>query len=455
LTGQVSLTTENVGEGAHNVYFTATRASDASGAMLAAGTLSGITINYDSTAHAITITNTNVIQTGTANSLAYWAGNGTTLSPSGNLTWNETTNVLQNTNGTVYVTANNGLRATVICDSYNTSGPNSLAFRRAHGTNITPVGVAPDDGIHNIVWQAYDGYNFVNTSAISGSVQYGSTVAQNNVQGTLVFATTDSTQLSTAPLYNRMRIDNSGQVTIGPYLTTESGSGQVVIRQTVTSNGKSPFTIYNIYNDAYGSSFGLAKARGTYATPLAVGINDVLGAFNFRGYYGTNYANAASIRAYASLAPNSSGYVPGALSFQVTNSTGILTEAIRINNDSSTVASGNFTINGTLTVNGNTTTTRTPGTIWNYDSSSSTVTLSISGTVAFANFSGSILVNCYNSGTVTQYLCGGGSTPIAIGSSKVTATGTMAVTSGISGYTFTATEAGIHSFYVIRTRTGA
>jgi hypothetical protein len=359
LTGNISLTTDTVGEGNLNKYFTGTRASDAVGPMLAAGTLSGITINYNSTTHAITITNTNVIQTGTANSLAYWAGNGTTLSPSSSLTWNETTNVLQNTNGTVYVTANNGLRATVIYDSYNTSGPNSLTFRRAHGTNITPVGVAPNDGIHNIVWQAYDGYNFVNTSAIAGSVQYGSTVAQNNVQGTLVFATTDSTQLSTAPLYNRMRIDNSGQVTIGPYLTTESGSGQVIIRQTVTSNGKSPFTVYNIYNDAYGSSFGLAKARGTYATPLAVGINDVLGAFNFRGYYGTNYANAASIRAYADLAPNASGYVPGALSFQVTNSTGILTEAMRINNDSSTITSGNFTINGTLTVNGSTVTTNT------------------------------------------------------------------------------------------------
>ena len=361
LTGAVNLTTTQIGEGSggSNLYFTTTRAIDAVGTNLAGGILSGLTISYNSTTHTISITNTNVIQTGTANSLAYWAGNGTTLSPSSNLTWNETTNVLQNTNGTVYVTANNGLRATVIYDSYNTSGPNSLTFRRAHGTNITPTGVASNDGIHNIVWQAYDGYNFVNTSAISGSVQYGSTVAQNNVQGTLVFATTDSTQLSTAPLYNRMRIDNSGQVTIGPYLTTESGSGQVVIRQTVTSNGKSPFTIYNIYNDAYGSSFGLAKARGTYATPLAVGINDVLGAFNFRGYYGTNYASAASIRAYADLAPNASGYVPGALSFQVTNSTGILTEAMRINNDSSTVTSGNFTINGTLTVNGSTVTTNT------------------------------------------------------------------------------------------------
>ena len=359
LTGNVALTTNTIGEGSINKYFTDTRASDAVGAMLAAGTKTGLTISYNSTTHSITINNTNVIQTGNIKSLAYWAGTGTTLSPSQNLTWDEANNILQNLNGTLYVTANNGNRGTVVFDNYNTTGPNSLTFRKARGTNITPSGVGPGEALHLITWQGYDGYNFVNTSSIAGFVQYGSTIAQNNVQGTLIFATTDSTQLSTAPLYNRMRIDNSGQVAIGPYLTTESGSGQLVIRQTVSSNGKSPLTVYNIYNDAYGSSFGLAKARGTYASPSAVAINDVLGAFNFRGYYGTNYASAASIRAYADLAPNASGYIPGALSFQVTNSTGILTEAIRINNDSSTVTTGNFTINGTLTVNGSTVTTNT------------------------------------------------------------------------------------------------
>ena len=359
LTGPVSLSTDTVGEGNLNKYFTSNRANDAVGAMLAAGVLTGLTVTYNSTTHAITVSNTNVIQTGTSNSLAMYMGSGTTVGPTGNLTWNETTNILQNINGTLYVTANNGNRGTVVFDSYNTTGPNALTFRKARGTNITPAAITVNEYIHQVVWQGYDGYNFVNASSISTQVQPGSTIANGNVQGSLVFSTTDLGVGNSSLLYPRLRLDNSGLVTIGPYQTTEAGSGQVVIRQTVSSNGKSPFTVYNIYSDAYGSSFGLAKARGTYAAPLAVGINDTLGAFNFRGYYGTNYANAASIRAYADLAPNASGYVPGALSFQVTNSTGILTEAIRINNDSSTVTSGNFTINGTLTVNGSTVTTNT------------------------------------------------------------------------------------------------
>lgn len=358
LTGQVSLTTDTLGEGSHNLYFTTTRSIDAVGTALAAGTLSGVAISYNNTTHTISITNTNVIQSGTTNSLAYWAANGTTLSPSSNLTWNESTNVLQNINGTLYVTANNGNRATVIYDNYNVTGANALTFRRAHGTNVTPTGVAANDNIHNIAWQAHDGTNFVNTSFITGTVAYGSVVASGNVQGSLIFGTTDITQTS-AVLYNRVRIDNAGNVTIGPYITTESGSGQLVVRQTVSSNGKSPATIYNIYGDPYGATFGLAKARGTFATPAAVIQNDVLGAVNFRGYTGSGYVNAASVRGYADAAPvsGSNGYLPGYLSFLVTSSTGLLNEAMRISSDSSAAYNGNFVVNGTLTVNGSTVTT--------------------------------------------------------------------------------------------------
>jgi hypothetical protein len=117
---------------------------------------------------------------------------------------------------------------------------------------------------------------------------------------------------------------------------------------------------------------------------------------------------------------------------------------------------GTGLIGGVLTVNNAIASTVVPGGYqFDVSSNSAQVTLGIGDTVAFANFSGSVLVNCYNSGTVTQYLCGGGGAPRAVGSSKVTNTGTMASTSGIGGYTFTATEAGVHSFFVVRTRTGA
>jgi hypothetical protein len=127
-----------------------------------------------------------------------------------------------------------------------------------------------------------------------------------------------------------------------------------------------------------------------------------------------------------------------------------MTSVVKINNGSTSSLVGTMTVSGTIA------TASTPGTFWNYDSSASTITLNSGDTVNFANFSGSVLVNCFVSGTVTQYLCGGGGGgATAVGSSKVTPTGTMSDNGGINGYTFTATESGIHSFYVIRTRTGA
>ena len=90
------------------------------------------------------------------------------------------------------------------------------------------------------------------------------------------------------------------------------------------------------------------------------------------------------------------------------------------------------------------------------DSTNNQLSLTSSDTVDFANFSGMVLVNCYNSGTVSMYLCGGGSGGASlIGNSKVTGTGTMAYNSGIGGYTFTATQTGIHVFSSIKTRNGA
>jgi len=91
-----------------------------------------------------------------------------------------------------------------------------------------------------------------------------------------------------------------------------------------------------------------------------------------------------------------------------------------------------------------------------YDATGTTVGLTSGDTVDFPNFSGSILVNSYNGGGVTQYLCGGGiGNATAVGSSKGADVGSMDANSGIGGYTFTANETGEHCFYVIRTRTGA
>jgi hypothetical protein len=196
--------------------------------------------------------------------------------------------------------------------------------------------------------------------------------------------------------------------------------------QNHTTSTSVPLTFYRTRNTLFGSG--------------AVHTGDELGGIRFDGYITNGRTKGATILGVIDNTVTSSS-MPTGLQFTTTGSTG--THTFKMGSD------------GSLTT-GTVITTVTPGN-YTFDASSSAsqVTLTVGGTVAFSNFSGSILVNCYNSGTVTQYLCGGGGTPVTVGSSKVSATGTMASTSGISGYTFTATEAGVHSFYVIRTRTGA
>jgi hypothetical protein len=181
------------------------------------------------------------------------------------------------------------------------------------------------------------------------------------------------------------------------------------------------------------------RTRKTVFGSIPLSANDELGGIRFDGYVSNGRTKGASITALVDGTVTSS----------------VMPTSIVVTTNNNSLNTWKFGYNGSFTT-GAIITTVTPGN-YTFDASSSAsqVTLTVGGTVAFSNFSGSILVNCYNSGTVTQYLCGGGGTPVAVGSSKVSPTGTMASTSGISGYTFTATEAGVHSFYVIRTRTGA
>lgn len=90
-----------------------------------------------------------------------------------------------------------------------------------------------------------------------------------------------------------------------------------------------------------------------------------------------------------------------------------------------------------------------------FDATDNTVSMTLGDTVDFAQFSGMILVNCYGSGDASLWLCGSGSTPVRLGHSAGSGSGTMASNGPIGGYTFTATETAYHAFCAIRTRTGA
>ena len=362
--GAISLTTDDIAEGLNigKQYFTATRASDAVGAMLASGTLNGVTITYNSTTHAITIGTTSIIQTGTTQTingvagyspLAYWATNGTVLSPSSSLTWNESANILQNTNGTLIVIANNSGRSTFVQSTYNNLqyGQNYTSFLRGRGTNITPLPVQANDGIHAINFNGWDGTQFSPAVSIAASVSPG-TVSTGIVQGTFLVSTTDASGINDI----RLRIDGNGVTSLGPINAGDTGTGTLRITQTVSSTTGSTTRMFNYYSDASGVLHSFYKARGTFSAPTTVLTNDQIAFIRASGYDGTANRVAGSIQIFADGVVGT-GYVPGRIEFYTANAAGASVLAARIDSTQTFTHSGNVVVNGSLTINGTTVTT--------------------------------------------------------------------------------------------------
>jgi len=444
LTGAVALTTDNIAEGttAGKEYFTVNRASDAAGAMIAAGTLSGLTVSYNSTTHAITITNTNVIQSGTTNSIGYWASNGTTLSPSQNLTWDETANVLQNINGQIIVTANNGPRSLISAQTFNnlSTGGNSFSIVRARGTNVSPTAVVSADTVGFLNFVAYDGSKYGTTASIGSTVSANPVSGSGVIQGNLVFTATNSSGQSQIVA----RMNNNGFLAIGPAVAGDTGSGYAGITSTVTNNGGFTLRLGNIYSDSYGPTLEFRKYRGAYGSSTVVNTGDNLAVITGKGYDGANLQVGASISLTADSTV-STGIVPGAIIFSTANSAGALTQAVKIDHTQLSTFSSNVVINGTLTVNGTTTTVNT-NTV-NVENKNINLGYLTSGVVSTTGTVGSIT----GTGPWTATITGMSSTNDLIVGSAITATagagtlgsgGTYIVASIVSSTSITYTATG-------------
>lgn len=456
-TGVIQLYTDDITEDEtpSNLWFTDERAQAAAASLFttsttASTTHTGITFAYNNADDKLIASVTPTVNEGTTYALAYYASNGTVVSgSSSNLTWNDSTSVLTVENSTVQIFANNGPRSVLnLSSSYSSSTANSLTMSKSRGTRTVPTALVNGDSIGNLQFSGHDGTAYVPSARISAFLT--KTVST----GILPSGVGISTMNSAGDIVLNLRVLDTGQTIIGPGTSTDTGTGQLAIVSTVNPQtaffNNSVFSINTIFDGADGQNFSIARSRGTRATSTAVQTGDDIIDISFAGYDGTTNVTAAQITAGVE-GTIATGKVPGNLIFRAANTNGVATQVLKISTPSTSTTVGQLTVSGTIA------TTSTPATFWNYDSSGSTLTLTLGDTVNFSNFSGSVLVNCHNSGTVTQYLCGGGgSGATEIGSSKVGfPTGTMADNGGINGYTFTATETGIHSFYVIRTRTAA
>lgn len=98
----------------------------------------------------------------------------------------------------------------------------------------------------------------------------------------------------------------------------------------------------------------------------------------------------------------------------------------------------------------------TIGTTYALDTAGNEAVYAANATVNFPSFSGMILINAMNDGTVSLWLCGGAAAALVGGSKSGGYNGTVAYNSGIAGYTWTnANTSQTVSITAIRTRANA
>ena len=348
-TGAIALDTNDIPEGATNKYYLAERAQDDVAAALVNGVHTGITFTYNLTPQDsgnridAVVSASGTVNSGTANTLAYYAATGTAVSNTSSLTWNESTNNLTVDSGTLTVIAGNAGRPLLdLTTSANSVASNSLKFNKSRGTTVLQTAIASGDNVGEVLFAGHDGDEYITSAKITATVL--STVSNGSVPTGISFHTTNTDGI----LRQSVRFLNTGQIIVGPVLSSETGSGSLRIISTTnpgTHVGAS-IGISTYFAGADGQNFSVTRARGTLALPTPVtNLDDILD-FAFLGYDGSNYAAAAGISAVVDGAV-SAGIIPGALTFSVSNLSGAISTVVKINNPSGT-SNGLLAVTGTV-----------------------------------------------------------------------------------------------------------
>ena len=166
-----------------------------------------------------------------------------------------------------------------------------------------------------------------NTIAIASGTSVPLTITNNGTGNSLVV--NDATS-PTSPFV----ITDAGNVGIGTSstgLTTNKLSIYDAGNANVLINGdtSAAWTVYRSSTDTGSPAVNFRKARGTTASKTAISSGDGLGFIGFAGYDGTNAVNGASMYAAADSTV-STGIVPGRLVIETANTSGVLTERMRI-----------------------------------------------------------------------------------------------------------------------------
>ena len=333
--------------------YTNNDALDAVGAALLASNSgnTGITFSYNSGTNAISavvaVSGTGTVNSGTAGQLPYYTATGTAVGPIGtSLTWTPTGNILTHDGGVYNLVSEVGDKAVMRIDAYHGNAiPTSIALRRARGALATPTAVQTGDVLNSIVFSAHDGTSFLRAGAIVSSVT--GAVATGKVPNSLLFETTNTDGITDY----RLRISDEGIVTIGPVAVDDTGTGQLIVRQSISSSTTPILNLRTTFADQFGPVIGFYKQRGNQAAPATATQNDITSDLKSYAFDGTTFRLSTIIRTIVD-SPITSGRAPGAIQFGFTNLAGTLVFPTKISGATGVSVlshTGQITATGTIT----------------------------------------------------------------------------------------------------------
>lgn len=205
-----------------------------------------------------------------------------------------------------------------------------LKFQRSRGSGSVPIALNVNDVIGEIDFAGYDGSNYISTVDLYVSAD---TIATGIISSTLSLRGLDSAGVE----HTRLRSLPDGRLSLGPLLTTDTGSAGLEIYNTVyTPNANAPghpLIIRQYFDSVDSNNFTTSRSRGTRAVPTALLDGDKLFEITNLGNDGTATPRLSSRITFFTNGPITSGAIPGTISLDTANTTGTIRQCVQVRED--------------------------------------------------------------------------------------------------------------------------
>jgi hypothetical protein len=274
----------------------------------------------------------------------------------------------QDINGNIYLNrlgyAGNNLAGFTINTSQGfTPDIDGFNFIRTRGPSSVPTSIDPFDVIGKIGFIGFDGSIYRQTMVIETT---SDVINSNTITSNFTLASLDSS----GTMVPRMRLLADGRLMLGPALITDTSTdsaGIEIFNTTYVENANSPgqpLVIRQFFDSVDSNNFNITRSRGTRLVPTAVLTGDKIFEITCLANDGSDTPALSSRITFNTTGTISTAVVPGLISLDTANTSGVTAPRLRIlqdgrvfigpafNNDVDTTTSGGLEIFNTQYTSG-------------------------------------------------------------------------------------------------------